>query len=396
MNSGSSQVAKSDVSARPARLHYLEWLRVLAMLSIFFFHSDRFFDFYPWHVNNAETSLASSIHIEFFNQWMMPLFFVVSGAAVYYSLRNRTAGGFVKERSLRILIPWVLIGIFVIAPPQVYLERLTHGEFSGTFFQFYYPHYFDGIYPFGGNFAIIPMHLWYLVLLFTFSLIALPLFLPRGKTGESLISRLSNSFVRPWALLLLFVPLAVVAILADVIGLGFTRQMGGWDMLSYLMFFIYGYLIFSNTRIQETIRKYSTAALIVALTLAVLELYLEFGIKLPHLFSVWMGILTLRALLAWCWIIAILGFGSRYLNFNNRFLGYASEAVLPFYILHQTIILIIGFFVVQWSMGIAPKYFIIVTTSFIAIMAIYELLVRRINILRFLFGMRLQKKPKVA
>ncbi|MFC2059918.1 hypothetical protein ACFLTZ_02335 [Chloroflexota bacterium] len=98
---------------------------------------------------------------------------------------------------------------------------------------------------------------------------------------------------------------------------------------------------------------------------------------------------TLRS---WFFIIAILGFGSRYLNFNNRFLGYANEAVLPFYILHQTIILIIGFFVVQWSMGIAPKYFIICTTSFIVIMAIYEILVRRINILRFLFGMRLKKK----
>jgi len=86
------------------------------------------------------------------------------------------------------------------------------------------------------------------------------------------------------------------------------------------------------------------------------------------------------------------GLLARYLNFNNRFLGYANEAVLPFYILHQTVILIIGFFVLQWSMGIAPKYLIITTSSFMAIMAIYELLVRRINILRFLFGMRLKKK----
>ncbi|MFC1904583.1 acyltransferase family protein, partial [Chloroflexota bacterium] len=110
----------------------------------------------------------------FFNQWMMPLFFIVSGAAVVYSLRSRNARGFLKERVLRILVTWVLIGIFVIAPPQVYLERLTHGDFSRTFFQFY-PHYFEGVYGFGGNFAIVPLHLWYLVFLFIFSLIALPL-----------------------------------------------------------------------------------------------------------------------------------------------------------------------------------------------------------------------------
>jgi len=73
-----------------------------------------------------------------------------------------------------------------------------------------------------------------------------------------------------------------------------------------------------------------------------------------------------------------------------------SKIQIPIYatLLSGISILIIGFFVVQWSMGIAPKYFIIATTSFVAIMAIYELLVRRINIIRFLFGMRLQKKIK--
>ena len=396
MSNGASQVLEPDLVAKPARLYYLDWLRVLAMLSIFFFHSDRLFDSYPWHVNNLETSLASSIHIQFFNQWMMPLFFILSGAAVYYSLRSRTAGGFIKERSLRILIPWILIGIFVIAPPQVYLERLTHGEFSGTFFQFYYPHYFDGIYAFGGNFAIIPLHLWYLVLLFIFSLVALPLFLSRKKAGNSLISKLANSFDRPWVLLMLFVPLTAVSLLADVAGLDFTRQMGGWDILSYLLFFIYGYLIFSNTQIQEVIKRYSTVALISAVVLSVGGLYLQFGAQLIDSVTTWIGISALKSLRAWCWIIALLGLGSRFLNFNNRYLGYANEAVLPFYILHQTIILIVGFFVVQLSMGIAPKYFIVVAISFVAIMAIYELLVRRINVLRFLFGMRLKKKPKLA
>ncbi len=88
------------------------------------------------------------------------------------------------------------------------------------------------------------------------------------------------------------------------------------------------------------------------------------------------------------WIMAIIGLGSRYLNFNNRFIGYSNEAVLPFYILHQTVILIIGLFVVQWSSGIELKYSVITLTSFLAIMAIYELLIRRFNGLRFLFGMR--------
>jgi len=170
---------------------------------------------------------------------------------------------------------------------------------------------------------------------------------------------------------------------------------GGWTHLSYLVFFISGYLMFSNARIQENIKRYAVIALIAALVLQALHYILQFGIIKIDISGSTLSYLvdwTFRALRSWFFIIAILGFGSRYLNFNNRFLGYANEAVLPFYILHQTIILIIGFFVLQWSVGIAPKYFIITSTSFVVIMAIYELLVRRINVLRFLFGMRLKKK----
>ena len=106
MDNSSPTVSTSDAATKSPRLYYLDWIRVLAMFSIFLYHSDRLFDFFGWHIKNDVTNLASSIHIEVFNQFMMPVFFVVSGSAVYYSLRSRKAGGFIKERSLRILIPW--------------------------------------------------------------------------------------------------------------------------------------------------------------------------------------------------------------------------------------------------------------------------------------------------
>jgi len=155
--------------------------------------------------------------------------------------------------------------------------------------------------------------------------------------------------------------------------------------------------MFSNARIQENIKRYAVIALIAALVLQAFHYLVEFGviqIGIPDSKAAYMGILIFDTLRSWLFVMAILGFGSRYLNFHNRFLGYANEAVLPFYILHQTIILIIGFFVVQWSMGIASKYIIITTSSFITITAIYQLLVRRINVFRFLFGMRLRKKAQ--
>jgi len=397
MNDDSAKVTTPKIATGATRLYYLDWLRVLAMFSIFFFHNSRFFASYPWHVNNAETSLGVDIFNGFCNLWMMPIFFILAGASVYYALKLRTAGGFTKERTLRLLIPIIIVGWFIIAPPQVYLERLSHGDFSGNFFQFL-PHYFDGFYGLGGNFALVPMHMWFLWLLFIFSLILLPLFLPSKRTGRSLLSRFATLFEKPWTFVVPVLLLAVSEVLLNSLG-DLMSWGGGWNHLSYLVFFISGYIMFSNARIQENIKRYAVLALIAALVLQALHYMLEFGviqIDFPQGKAGAMVYWIIATPRSWLLIIAILGFGSRYLNFNNRFLGYANEAVLPFYILHQTVIIIIGFFVVQWSMGIAPKYFIISTTSFVAIMAIYELLVRRINVLRFLFGMRLKKKPKVA
>jgi len=182
--------------------------------------------------------------------------------------------------------------------------------------------------------------------------------------------------------------------------------MGGWDPISYLFFLSYGYLIFSNVKIGETIKKYSPIFLAVAIGLTALLLDTHFGfiLKIPGLTrhdllndgallplnqSLWVAVQAFRGLIVWCWIIGLLGLGHRFLDFNSRFLGYANEAVLPFYILHHTVIYIIGFYVIQRSSDIGSNFLIISIASFAIIMAIYELLIRRMNSLRFLFGMKL-------
>lgn len=382
----------SGPTSKAPRFYYIDWLRVLAMMSIFFFHNDRFFDSFDWHVKNKVTSVLSSIHISFFGHWMMPLFFILSGASVYYSLKYRKSSEFIKERTIRILIPLIFLGYLIIAPPEIYLDRLTHLKFTGSFWEFY-PHYFEGFDMFGGNFAWHGVHLWYLLYLFLFSLILLPFFRPEKQSGTSLISRLATLFETPWAFWLLFLPLSAADIITDALGLGFARATGGWSFFSYILFFIYGYLIFSNSNIQDTVRKHYKVALVAALVLSISSLITVFVVRPAVSIGTPFYILAMlvRALCSFCWIIAILGLGGLFLNFNNKFLRYANEAVLPFYILHQTIILIVGFYVVQWDMGVAAKYGIITSVSFIAIMAIYELLIRRVNVLRFMFGMRLVK-----
>jgi hypothetical protein len=90
----------------------------------------------------------------------------------------------------------------------------------------------------------------------------------------------------------------------------------------------------------------------------------------------------------WSWVAFMLSLGAKYLNVKSKLVTYGNEAVLPFYIFHQTIILCAGWFVIHWNMGILSKYLIIAAISFVLIIILYEALVRPINLVRFFFGMR--------
>src|SRR5512136_961058 len=119
----------------------LDWLRVFGILAVFIFHSSRFFDLGDWHVKNPTTYLGVEVWIKFLASWLMPLMFIISGASVFYALSARNTGKFIKDKVLRLLVPLV-VGIFTHSIWQIYLENITHGRFSGTFFEFL-PRYFN-------------------------------------------------------------------------------------------------------------------------------------------------------------------------------------------------------------------------------------------------------------
>ena len=367
------------------------------MVGIFFFHNARFYDAWSdWHVKNATTSLGASALIAFTAQWIMPLFFLIAGAGTYYALKTRRVGQFVQERTLRLFVP-LIFGMFVIVVPQAYFEALRQGvQLGGYNFLQIYGLYLrslleHGVYQWW-------YHLWFLWYLFLYSMVTIPLFFTRSGSEESVISKFAKFFDRPWLLMLLLVlSIAIINILMYPAGYFGHRDQGGFNIVAYLLFFVFGYLIFANPRIMEAIRKMRWIMLIigvVTMSTAVGFFVDEIADPIKYFGSTTFIIAHfLQALNTWCWLLAILGLGSQFLNRDNRFLSYANEAVLPFYILHQTIIISIGFYVVQWDAGVALKYLTISTTSLVAIMLIYELLVRRINVLRFLFGMRLGRKP---
>ncbi len=382
-----------------ARVYYLDWLRVLAILTVFVYHSTRFFNPEDWHVKNPVTYEWVEWWNRFAGIWMMPLMFAISGASLFYAVGKGGAGKFVKDKVLRLLVP-LLVGAFTHASLQVYLERLTHGDYNGTYFQFL-PHYFQGSYeggnPASGNFALMGIHLWYLYWLFLFSIILYPLFRWLKGGGRGVLSRVGDLLSLPGAVCLLALPTVLLLVLFDPNSPVMDEREAGWSVVIYLWFLLSGFVVFAHAGVQASIQRLRWLFLALALGSVGAYLFLSFHYDLLTFGTPrYALVLGLRGLGSWCCILAILGFGRQHLDFSTPFVKYANEAVLPFYILHQTVLLCVGYFVVQWAIPDLLKWAIILLASFAVIMGLYEFLVRRFNILRFLFGMKLLVRQPAA
>jgi glucan biosynthesis protein C len=374
------------------RRYDLDWLRVMGILTVFIYHSARFFNSETWHVKNATTYFGVDVWETILANWMMPLIFAISGASLFYALGKGRPGQFIKDKVLRLLVPLV-VGMFTLDTLQIYLERLSHGQFSGSFVEFL-PHYFNGLDGFGGNFPWTGVHLWYLEMLFIFSLVFLPLFLwlKRGS-GQRVLAWLGDLLARPGAAYLLALPVILVLGLMNRNTFLGSLGWGGGSIFSHLCFFLSGFVIVSHAGLQNSIQRlrWLSLALVAILMVTIFSLYMLFG-EPAYGTAQYTLFFSLYGLWAWCWVLAILGFGMKHLNFSTPVLGHANEAVLPFYILHQPVLLCVGYFAVQWAIPDLLKWVIIFPTSFVVIVALYELLVRRFNVMRVLFGMKPLKR----
>ena len=381
------------------RRYDLDWVRVIATLAVFIFHSGRFFDKLDWHLKNAQQSFFLTMFVGFLDLWIMPLLFLLSGLGSWYSLKFRSSGQYLLERVKRLLIPLYTVGAFILLPPQFYFELVTHGRDISSIWELIPPLY-GGPFRFSLDAPYLinlwPGHLWFLQFLFIVSLLILPLLLYlKSEPGQRLIVRLAEWSDRRGGIFLFLIPLILVRACLR----GFFHGAHTWaDLFYYAVFFLIGYVMAADRRFTEGYKRFGWVFLVLGIAAYAGEGALIIGFHYPYpgaeSFS-WTYVLfnIVISIGNFCWVMFILSLTAKYMNFNNKALTYGSVAVLPFYIFHQTIILCVGWFVIRWNMGIGPKYLIIALVSFALIMALYDLLVRRFNVMRFFFGMRSRKKP---
>lgn len=365
-----------EQSGLKQRLYFLDWLRVLAFTLLVFYHTGLIFVDWGFHIQNDSFSEWMKLPMLFVNQWRLPLLFFVSGAGIRFALGKRPPGMFVRERFSRIFIPFIF-GILVVVPPQLYYEWLQHGKFTGTYLEFY-PLFFRN---FTWN------HLWFLAYLFVFTFLALPLFLYlRGKAG--IAKGLSSGTI----VFLLIIPLLATEVLLRARWPDTRNLVSDWyNFIFYLLLMIYGYLFASFDSLWPVLEKERTKFLGLGL-LSFGMIYFGWhqpGINFLEVLPGGIFIFSFfKCLNILCWILCSLGYSRRYLAENSAALQYANKAVYPFFILHQTVLIAIGFYVVAYDWNIVTKYTIIVTGTFILSLMLYELLIRRVGLIRFLFGVK--------
>jgi len=375
-----------ETASSSARRHDLDWLRILAVLLLVPFHCalvfapDPRFIMFVKDVVESRPLLATA---NFMNLWHMPLFFVIAGASTWFSLRRRAAGQYLRERVLRLFVPLVF-GMLVLVPPMTYLGRTDHPSFWAHYLGFFR---FDPADLTGDRGMFTPGHLWFILSLLVFSTAALPLFLSLASTpGRRFTAALSSAVRMRGMLLLGFLPLALT---------GAVPMLGDRNPLHYLHFillFMAGFLLMTEAGFQQAIDRDWWIYLLIALALTPIFFRQE-ARSSPMWSPEWVVTLIVFYLARWTWVLAILGLGHRFLNAASGFLFYCSEGAYPFYLLHLPINMLIAFFVIRWPVGIGVKYLCIVLLTYLLTLAVYELLVRRWHVMRFLLGMKPQAKP---
>ncbi len=373
----------STLPATPERRNDIDWLRIGATYLLFVFHIAKIFDVAPfYHLKNGDLSWELNYFTGFIHQWHMRLFFLLAGWSLFASLARRGKRTFLAERTWRILVPFAA-GTLLFVPFMRYAEVLN-GTFvtpggaadpnafaGGSFFEFL-PYFFTLQ-------AFSWAHLWFLIYLYAFTRLYLPLF-------QRLIERRGEP--REWSVAWVYAPILPLALIQVTMRgrwPGYQNLYDDWaNFLFYSLFFVIGFLFARYPALERAAHREWKRAGLLGLG-ACLAMALPWHAVLGH---PELAIRALSGAAAWGCVLGLLGFAKQYLTADGAALRYLRESSLPIYILHSPAIVLVGYWVIQLDAGIPEKFALILAGSVGLAMVVYHFAVRRFDPLRVLFGMR--------
>ena len=367
----------------------LDWLRIIAFILLIFYHTGMFYVTWDWHVKSAYAGHALEPLMVLLNPWRLDLLFLISGVATRFMAERMSALKLAGSRFNRLFWP-LLFGIFVIVPPQSFCQVMDKLHYAGGFAGFYLK-YVTGYHGWcQGDCLIVPTwnHLWYLAYLLAYSLVFAALW--------PLFRRLPVQWLKTlpawtWVVLPLAYLFAIRVFLLPVFGETHIL-VGDWYLHaeSFAMFLVGVMVARFEPFFEFCARRYRglLIAALVAWTVIAVAMTTNLFDSLSALQWRWFGGFV-RETQTWCGILALIGFARTHLSHaDGPVRRTLTEAIFPFYIIHQTIIVVAGFTLKQMHLPLAVEASGILIVTFAGCWITY-LAVRAIPVLRPVFGLKL-------
>jgi peptidoglycan/LPS O-acetylase OafA/YrhL len=343
------------------RRYDIDWVRVIAIGLLLIYHVA--IGFQPWgimigFITNEKTWGSLWIPMTMLNVWRIPLLFFVSGMGVYFAIQNRNWKQLLLERGARILLPFVF-GIFLIVPIHLLM------------WQYYY--------KMDLNYTPSPGHLWFLGNIFIYVVVLSPIFFYFKKNEDGkIVVFIKRLFRHPLGLLPVFAAFVAEALLVNPYPFEMYAMTWHGFFLGLLAFFFGFCFVLSGDIFSGMILKWRWLFLVAAVVL--------FSIRLMQFQQFAPGYLL--SIESNCWILSVLAFAYRYLNQPSHVLQYLSQAAYPVYILHMNFLYLGSLLVFRLDINAPLQFILVLMFTVIACFTFYELIVRRVNMIRPLFGIK--------
>jgi Acyltransferase family len=341
------------------RLNWIDWLKVLVVVGAFVFHAAQPFVVTEWLIMDTDKSLPLSVASGFGYLFGMPLMFFLAGAATWLAVERRGIGGHAGLRLRRLLIP-LLIGLVILGPPQAWVAYLAAGgeagpiEFLGTYVATLRP----VLNP--RWFGDVGHHLWFLAFLFLYVVITLPLLswlrARRAAGSDLLVGRIADG---PAGLIWLALPILAIQLVLRPL---FPAYRDWADFALWLGYFVIGIGAMADARVMPAIlrRRRATLWLVPVVLIGYLPVLLVGSpVDIEHApgFTVGgLGYVAWRTAMAWVMTLVLVGVAATYFTARPRFLGWASSMVLPFYVIHHPVTVVVAAVVITLPLGLYAKF----------------------------------------
>ncbi len=359
------------------RKAYIDNLRIFCILLLFPFHTFMIYNNWgeTFYINGKPLSITSWFNYSL-DPWWMPLLFTLAGISSAYALQKRSTKDFAKERTCKLLVP-LLVGLLIVIPAQTYISDLFHYGYSGNYWTHYAIYFsrFTDLSGIDGGFT--PAHLWFIFYLFIVSMIMLPLMNSYNKQDK----KINPHKITIVKLIPLFLVIAALTPFLEI---------GGKSIGKSLACFAIGYFLLSDEVVHERLAKYVfplafvfVSSLILGLVLKHMHQNSNLIFKIAYRLSVWFGILTM------------IGGFKKYFNFQNKITRYLSSATFSLYYFHQSVLVVLGYFILKSVSNVFLQIPCIILGSFIISLACYEIS-RRFKLTAFLFGIKYKSNKRTT